>query len=400
MRSLLCLLLYFMALAWSEKPFYQAELIFPPEKWHNHGSSIVELPDGGFLTCWFHGSGERKADDVVVLGAHRSLKNKQWSKPFVMADTPGFPDCNPVLWVDPQKRLWLFWIVIVANEWQSCILKYRTAIDYSTFGKAPKWNWQDNIIMKPKNFTEALKAKWPLFLKEFPQQIPDLNKKTFPELTADEEIYHYVEKKGHDKLQQRLGWMTRIQPIVLKSGRWLLPLYTDAYSVSLIAISSDQGKTWQASSPLLGFGNIQPSLVERKDGSVVAFMRENGPRYRIRFCESHDEGMTWGDVTNLNLPNPGSSVDCIALKSGSWALVYNDTIDKRHQLKVSLSPDEGKTWRWHRYLEKVPKREGSFSYPSLIQSQNGEIHLTYSYKSKGGKSIKHVAFNEAWIREN
>ena len=40
-------------------PFHRAELIFPLEHWHNHGSCIVECPDGDLLVCWFHGSGER-----------------------------------------------------------------------------------------------------------------------------------------------------------------------------------------------------------------------------------------------------------------------------------------------------------------------------------------------------
>ncbi len=48
---------------------YSAELIFPLEKWHNHSSSVVELPNGDLLVVWFHGSGERTADDVLIRGA-------------------------------------------------------------------------------------------------------------------------------------------------------------------------------------------------------------------------------------------------------------------------------------------------------------------------------------------
>ena len=51
------------------RPFLTSELLFPLEHWHNHGSTVVELPGGDLLACWFHGSGERTADDVVVLGA-------------------------------------------------------------------------------------------------------------------------------------------------------------------------------------------------------------------------------------------------------------------------------------------------------------------------------------------
>jgi hypothetical protein len=52
----------------------ERDLIFPTETWHNHSSSIVELPNDDLLVCWFHGSGERTADDVKILGA-RKLKS-------------------------------------------------------------------------------------------------------------------------------------------------------------------------------------------------------------------------------------------------------------------------------------------------------------------------------------
>src|SRR5690349_20243807 len=55
--------------AGTETPFLKSELLFPVEFWHNHASSIVETPEGDLLVCWFHGSGERQADDVLVLGA-------------------------------------------------------------------------------------------------------------------------------------------------------------------------------------------------------------------------------------------------------------------------------------------------------------------------------------------
>ena len=98
------------------------------------------------------------------------------------------------------------------------------------------------------------------------------------------------------KLYQRLGWQPRCKPTVLPSGRILLPLYTDTFSISIMAISDDGGETWYASAPLIGWGNIQPTVLRRNDGTLVAYMRENGPRRRVRVCESRDEGLTWGPV--------------------------------------------------------------------------------------------------------
>src|SRR6266542_6119322 len=77
-----------------DAPFLRSELIFPLEHWHNHASCIVETPRGDLLVCWFHGSGERTADDVKIEGARRRKGSKEWSRRYVLADTPGHPDTN------------------------------------------------------------------------------------------------------------------------------------------------------------------------------------------------------------------------------------------------------------------------------------------------------------------
>src|SRR5262249_53136249 len=105
-------------------PFFQDELIFPPENFHNHASCIVECRNGDLLACWYSGSGEKSADDVRVEGAWKQSGNKHWGPRFVMADTPGFPDTNPCMVIDPQERLWLFWQTIIANQWHTALSRY------------------------------------------------------------------------------------------------------------------------------------------------------------------------------------------------------------------------------------------------------------------------------------
>jgi predicted neuraminidase len=205
-----------------------------------------------------------------------------------------------------------------------------------------------------------------------------------------------VKKKVNDRLLSRLGWQPRCKPTVLASGRILLPLYSDTYSAGIMAISDDSGKSWFASQPLAGFGSIQPAVFERKDGSLVAYMRENGVFKKVRACESKDKGETWSTVYSLDLPNPGSGLDAVRLASGNWLLIYNDTVKGRASLAVSLSDDEGKTWKWTRHLEK--QAEGSYHYPAIIQAKDGAIHAVYSYFVKDGKSMKHARFNEAWVK--
>src|SRR5204863_284952 len=108
---------------------------------HTHAPGIVECPNGDLLVSWYRGSGERQADDVAVYGARRRRGQEQWSEPFVLADTPGFPDCNTAMFIDGRDRLWLFWPIILANTWESCVTSYRVASQYDAEGP-PKWEWQ------------------------------------------------------------------------------------------------------------------------------------------------------------------------------------------------------------------------------------------------------------------
>jgi predicted neuraminidase len=370
-------------LAAQPAPRFSSELIFPVESWHNHSSSIVELPGGELFVCWFHGSGERTADDVRILAARG--RDGKWSAPFELADTPGFPDTNPVVYVDRKERLWLFWPAILANEWETALMKYRMSTDYSRPGP-PRWTEADNILLIPKNLAERTQEVFKRDLKPTPMG------RYATRLVA----------MASDKLSARLGWFTRTHPIELPTGRMLLPLYSDGFSYGLMGITDDGGKTWFASEPIVGMGNIQPSVVRRKDGTLVAYMRDNGPPpKRIQRSVSKDDGMTWTAAEDMELPNPGASIEAIALRDGRWLMVYNDRERGRDSLAVSLSDDEGETWKWTRHIER--RERCSFHYPSVIQGRDGAIHVTYSYFAPDGpegrqvKSIKHARFDPAWV---
>jgi predicted neuraminidase len=367
------------------KPEFAAELVFPLHKQHNHAPGIVECPNGDLLVSWYRGSGERSADDVAVYAARRKAGSDKWSDAFLMADTPGFPDCNTTMWIDKEYKLWLFWPVILANSWESCLTHYRVSTDYQKDG-APKWDWQGSIPLRPKDFEEVM-------VREFAAWKNEISDKAKVPVTLTDE---FVKKRVNDKLLSRLGWQPRCKPTVLATGRILLPLYSDTYSAGIMAISDDGGKTWTASQPLAGFGSIQPAVLERKDGSLVAYMRENGLFKKIRAAESKDGGVTWGSVYSTDLPNPGSGLDAVRLANGNWLLIYNDSLRGRASLAVSLSDDEGKSWKWTRHLEKHDT--GSYHYPAIIQGKDGTIHAVYSYFVADGKSMKHAGFSEAWLK--
>jgi arylsulfatase A len=107
--------------------------------------------------------------------------------------------------------------------------------------------------------------------------------------------------------------------------------------------------------------------------------------------------MTWTPAEDTSIPNPGASIEAVALRDGTWLLVYNDLEKGRHSLAVSMSDDEGTSWKWTRHLER--QEGGQFHYPSIIQTQDGTVHVTYSYFVPEGKSIKHAHFNTAWVKQ-
>ncbi|NUM55809.1 MAG: exo-alpha-sialidase [Candidatus Hydrogenedentes bacterium] len=367
----------------------QSELIFPPQEKHCHGSAVVECKNGDLIACWFYGSGERSANDVKIQGARLKKGAKSWSPVFTMADTPDHPDCNPTLFIDSRDRLWLFWVVVQANKWEQCLLKYRRADDYTGKG-APNWSWQDVILLQPGD--------------EFAKATED----RFKELNPDEPMWaeyapQYTKMlvdASKDRIKRQLGWMTRAVPVALPSGRILVPLYSDGYNAGLIAITDDLGETWKPSLPIIGFAPIQPTIFRKKSGQLVAFCRDSGgPPNRVLFATSGDDGATWSAARDTELPNPGASVAALNLADGRWAFVYNDTENGRHSLAVTMSDDEGATWKWTRHLDRSEPRKGSYAYPTAIQGKDGRIHVSYTHSDDAGKSIKHAAFTPEWIVE-
>ncbi len=386
-------------------PFHRAELLFPLEHWHNHASCIVECANGDLLVCWFHGSGERTADDVKVEGARLRKGAQQWSPRFTMADTPGYPDTNCTMFIDPRGRLWLLWPTILANQWESALMKYKIASRYTQDGP-PQWELQEVLHLTPgEEFVKTVNQVLDVWEKQ---------QAASPEAPR-ESLQAYmgrVRKLAADKLSRRIGWMTRAHPFVLDGKRLIVPLYSDGFSFSLMALTDDWGQTWHTSTPLVGGGNIQPSIVRRKDGSLFTLMRDNGPApKRLHQSESRDNGETWSPVTDSELPNPGSGAEIIGLRNGHWALIYNDTERGRNSLTVAISDDEGRSWKWKRKLEydEPGPEAGAYHYPSIIQARDGSLHASYSFhlnrkdikKDAEGKprakAIKHAHFNEEWV---
>lgn len=384
-----------MALA-ADAPQLEAEQIFPVNPTQTHAPGIVECANGDLIASWYKGS-EGPEDDATIHGARKRKGEKTWSEVFPLMDRKGFSDCNTCMAIDSQKRLWLFWPTIIGKSWESAIMNYAVSTDYEKPG-APKWDRTEIILLKPADFKDEALALMG-------------DKKIRPPRGSLQEGPDPQRAKLNDSMYQRLGWAPRCKPTVLPSGRVLLPLYSDTWAISIMAVSDDGGDRWYASKPLIGFGNIQPTVLRRNDGSLIAYMRENGGRGHIRVSESTDEGITWGPVGESELPNFGSGIDAVRLRNGKWVMIYNDK--GRTSLAVSISEDEGKSWKFTRHLEV--HEGGRYHYPAIIEGNDGTIHAIYSTfiapdpaTAKPGpngkipefenKGIKHAAFSEAWIR--
>ncbi len=438
MKNYICITIFiiFSISLSAQQKFMQVE-IFPSQEEHAHGGTIVELSNGDMLAAWFQGHGERWADDVRILGARLLKGEEKWSEPFLMADVPDFPDINPVLFIDKHETLWLVWYTVIANQWSTSLPKYRLSKNYMQKSGAPEWEWQDVIHFKPGDKTEKGIQPNDKFVKSVEKQI-EAQKKYLKASGATEKQLRRIDEhadkllssaRGEDMIRsgdiflndgtrksaklgypyfRRMGWQTKNKAVFV-GDRIIIPFYSDGFGFSIMAITDDFGKTWKFSNPLVGAGNIQPSMAFKKDGTLVAYMRDNGPApNRHPVSESKDNGMTWGAVTDSELVNEGSGSDIVTLANGNWIIAYNDTEDGRYTLAVSLSEDEGKTWKYIRHIEldlnEDFNKRNKASYPSIIQGKDGMIHVIYSYHKYNtlpydDDTIKYIRFTEDWIKE-
>lgn len=151
--------------------------------------------------------------------------------------------------------------------------------------------------------------------------------------------------------------------------------------------STDGGKTWTRIGPINDgkrFGVIQPTIL-RHGKRLQALFRSR--QRKIVESWSADGGKTWSKLTATSLPNPNSGIDAVTLKDGRHLLVYNHTTRGRGTLNIAVSND-GKTWKAAVRLENERGRE--FSYPAVIQSSDGKVHVTYTWKRR---RVKHVVID-------
>ncbi|MDG1833456.1 MAG: exo-alpha-sialidase [Verrucomicrobiota bacterium] len=305
-----------------------------------HASTIAETPTG-LVAAWFAGTREKHSDVGVRISR---LVNDKWTTPVEVADgSEGedreYPCWNPVLFQPKKGPLMLFYKV----------------------GPTPSRWWGMLLTSKDGGKTWGNRRK----------------------LGKDDKVGHLIGP-------------VKNKPIQLADGTILCPSSTEhkGWRVHFEA-TRDFGKTWKVIGPINDgkeFGAIQPSILTYADGRMQVMCRSQ--QKVVTQSESKDGGKTWSKMAASKLPNPNAGTDAVTLKDGRQLIVYNHTTRRgkfpvgRNMLNVAISTD-GKNWKPVLTLERAP---GEYSYPAVIQTRDGKVHITYTWQRI---SVKHAVLDPA-----
>lgn len=309
-----------------------------------HASTIVEPAGGGLVAAWFGGTRE-KHPDVCIWVAH--LDGGKWTAPVevangVQADGKRHPTWNPVLFQPKSGPLLLFYKVgPTAETWWG---ELKTSSDG---GKT--WSAARRL---PEGILGPIKNK--------------------PVQLANGDILSPVSNETPEK-----------------TSKWTVHFER----------SSDLGATWQKIGPVndgVAIQAIQPSILFLGGDKLLAIGRSR--QDRIFEVGSEDGGKTWGPMTFGTLPNNNSGTDAVTLRDGTHLIIYNHIGGrpgkwggKRTPLNLAASKD-GRTWSAALVLETEP---GEYSYPAIIQTSDGLVHLTYTWRRE---RVRHCVVDPAQLK--
>ncbi len=319
-----------------EQPVVKAEFVFEQAPFPSaHASTIAETRDG-LVAAWFGGTAEKNPDVGIWLSR---FGGSQWSAPVEVAsglqpDGKRFACWNPVLFQPSNGPLLLFYKVGPSpSEWWALV---RTSADAGR-------TWSSAIKL-PAGILGPIRAK-PV------------------------ELRPGVLLAGSSTEQD--GWVVHMER------------YTGAWTAEALG----SPRSWEKSRALNDpkeFGAIQPTILVHSPSLLQVLCRSR--QGVIVESWSQDEGRTWGHMTSTSLPNPSAGIDSVRLKDGRSLLVYNPSKTGRERLDIAVSAD-GKTWQSALTLENSA---GEYSYPAMIQTHDGMVHVTYTWRRE---RIKHVVID-------
>ena len=307
-----------------------------------HASTIAETKSG-LIAAWFGGTAERNPDVCIYVSCQ---EHGHWTAPMEVANGIGFatnrlPTWNPVLFQPRHGPLMLF---------------YKVGPSPATWWGMLTTSDDDGKTWSP------------------PRRLP-------------EGILGPIKNK----------------PVQLANGDILCPSSVEGDGGWRVHFerTSDLGKTWTTTPPVNDgqeIGAIQPSILFHPGGKLQVIGRTK--QDKVFDIWSNDDGKTWGKMALTDLPNPNSGTDAVTLKDGRQLLVYNHNTRTgsnnkgRSPLNVAVSAD-GKVWQAALVLEDDANAPNGFAYPAVIQTRDGQVHITYTWERK---RIKHVVINPAKLK--
>ncbi|MGI6457877.1 MAG: sialidase family protein [bacterium] len=327
--TILCTLISFSVHAAEHQAIVKEEFVYTEAPFPScHASTIVEVDSDVLLSAWFGGTGEGDPDVGIWLSR---WENGSWSAPVEVAKHEKVPCWNPVLFKMPDGEIDLYYKAGPSPQTWSGLVKRST-----DGGKT----WSEAELL-PAGILGPIKNK----------------------------------------------------PLLLNNGELLCGSSVESWRTwtCWMEITPDKGKTWSKYGPIHHpeelYGIIQPALFYSDEDTIRMVCRSRGNIGKICTATSDDGGKTWSAVEATDLPHPGSGIDAVGLKDGRVAMVYNHTSRGRSPINLGISEDGGKTWKMVLTLEDEP---GEYSYPAVIQAENGMIHTTYTWKRQ---RIKHVVID-------
>ncbi|MCS7467783.1 exo-alpha-sialidase [Stieleria sp. ICT_E10.1] len=207
------------------------------------------------------------------------------------------------------------------------------------------------------------------------------------------------------RLPEGIDGPVRCKPILTDDGRLLCGSSTeyDGWRVHFEKVDLLGGQpagTWNRIGPINDaskFNAIQPTLLQHADGTLQALCRSK--EGVIVSARSSDGGTTWSALKAIDLPNPNSGIEVVSLADGRHLLIYNHLGSgstgwgRRGMLNLAISED-GDHWTRVGTLEQ--EKNAEFSYPAIIQTDDGMVHATYTWKRQ---KVKHVVIDPSKLVE-
>jgi alpha-L-rhamnosidase len=184
------------------------------------------------------------------------------------------------------------------------------------------------------------------------------------------------------------------KPVLLDDGTLVCPTSTEDQGWRIhFEFTSDNARTWTRTDPINNprtYQAIQPSILFHPDGRLQILARTLNSVLVTSWSE--DQGKSWSLLQESGLPNNNSGTDAVTLEDGRQLVVYNHVKTPigarggyRTPLNVAIS-DDGVQWNAALVLED--SEIGRYSYPAVIQSADGMVHIVYTWRREKIKYVK------------